>query len=111
MIASEVHAWQNDPAVQQILLFGSHRAKKRHDEGMAKQIAEGVEPYDLIDTGYGAVYKLRAVLNNDDSWTPIIRCGYTGFLLNEYNTRFDTPKECLDYLLHIVNETDFHKVK
>jgi hypothetical protein len=57
---SKVHDVDGDPAVKEILVFSSVM---------------------LAVTHTSPVYKLRAVLNGNGTWSPIIRCGVTGTLL------------------------------
>lgn len=77
---SEVHDWQGESAVKQILVFPSlvaHKAFKRQFEQAVKE--HGIE--NASDSGIGAMYKIRAVLNSDGMWVGVIRCGVTGVML------------------------------
>lgn len=77
---SNVHDWQGDAAVKQILVFPSSSAETAfttlHDEEVKRL---GVA--DASDTNKGASYKIRAVKNGDGTWCGLVRCGVTGSLL------------------------------
>ena len=105
---SEQHPQQGDIAVQQILVFSCQEAKDKFDKEMAYRFKNawanyaGVDPtYEvtvknsLSDSDAGAVYKLRGVLDNDDSFIAIIRCGFTGKVIWEDNLRYDSPELAL----------------
>ncbi len=82
MTFSEVHDWQGDSAVKQILVFPSGQAETKFKESFAVIVsAEGIE--DASDTGLGAVYKLRAVKDGNGQYIPVVRCGVTGYTLWE----------------------------
>lgn len=77
---SEVHDWQGDPAVKQILVFPNQFAQALFTNLFVDAVEkDGIE--DASDTNLGAMYKIRAVLNSDGMWFGLIRCGVTGGLL------------------------------
>ena len=107
-VFSELHPWQNETAVMQVLVFSSHEmqvafqqaysiATQKHDP----KLVEGVS-----DSNMGAIYKLRAVLNSDGMYIPTIRCGFTGLLLKEFPPEI-TVEECiLRCKIHLKNSID-----
>jgi hypothetical protein len=79
---SKVHNWQDDSAVKQIRVFSSEEMKKIFDAEYAVRVAQ----YGTCiagDSDIGAIYKLRAVKDSNDTWIPIIRCGFMGTKLWE----------------------------
>ena len=102
-VLSKIHAWQNDPAVQQVLVFSSEEMKTKFEETMKQRLAEpevGVE--DVSDSDAGAIYKLRAVKDSNGSWIPVVRCGFNGKKLWEGRGRYGKPefalRVCVGYL-------------
>ena len=74
---SKKHAWQGDPAVQQILVFASGFRQKDFENRFKVRVGnDGIE--DASDSNIGAIYKLRAVFDGDKKYIPIIRCGVSG---------------------------------
>lgn len=84
MVFSEVHDWQKDKSVKQILVFPSQDAKDSFDDDFQTRVEDHGIEY-ASDSGIGAMYKLRAVMYWDGKWIPIIRCGVTGAKLWEYH--------------------------
>jgi hypothetical protein len=81
-IFSNIHNWQGDKAVAQILVFTDREAKQLFDTAFAKRVEEhGIE--DASDSGIGAAYRLRAVKNSSNQYLPVIRSGAHGGLLWE----------------------------
>ena len=91
LVFSEVHEWQSDPGVKQILVFSTSEMKDLFEREMSDRFDKAMDGYAGVDNDYsakvksklsdsnaGAVYKLRAVLNGKGMWVPIIRCGITG---------------------------------
>lgn len=79
-VFSEISPWQGDPAVMQMLVFSSQQMKdefektysiatQKHDPELLKVVSEN---------NMGAIYKLRAVLDGEGQYVPVIRCGFTG---------------------------------
>lgn len=92
---SEVHHWQGDAAVRQILVFPSQTAMDAFNIAHADEVkSNGVQ--DASDTNMGAMYKIRAVMNGDGTWSGLVRCGVTGYLLQE--TKLPTPNWALAML-------------
>lgn len=81
-VFSEIHDYQDEPAVKQILVFHSQESKERFD-GTFKELVDLNGKHIASDTGIGAIYKLRAVKNGNDKWDSVIRCGVTGKLLSQ----------------------------
>jgi len=103
---SEKHAWQGDVAVQQILVFPSSEEKHEFNKSYAQRLSTTFVE-NCSDTGIGAVYKLRSVLDNHGKFVPVIRCGVTGKQLwVSYDTQA-TPeaalKKCLENLQELLN--------
>lgn len=89
MILSNVHDWQDDAAVKQILVFATEHRKNEFETAHAKLVYTfGKEK--ASDSGLGAIYKVRAVKNGDDTWTPTIRDGFDGTLIWESTERYLT---------------------
>lgn len=101
MTRSDAHFAQGDPAVTQILVFPHSYAQMQFEAAYAKRLElQGLR--DVDDNGIGAVYKLRAVLDNKGNYVPLIRCGVTAQFLWECNTTYKTIDlalaECLRHL-------------
>lgn len=81
-VFSNIHKWQNDPAVLQILVFPDQETRQLFDKAFAERIkTDGVD--SASDAGIGATYRLRAVKNGDSKYVPVIRAGAHGGLLWE----------------------------
>lgn len=79
---SEIHNWQGESAVKQILVFPSELLKNEFDKEFAERLEkDGIEK--ASDSNAGAVYKLRAVKDGNGDYIPVIRCGSSGELLWE----------------------------
>lgn len=83
LIFSEVQKWENDDSVRQILVFPNREVKANFDKlYAAKDRIKTVSGF-ADENGIGAIYKLRAVKNSSSGWNGVIRCGFTGALLEE----------------------------
>ena len=108
IVYSEMHAWQNEPTVQQVLVFSSPMMKGSFEEAYCRvtKYRDPVLVAKLSDSDMGAIYKLRAVLNGDGKYKPVIRCGFSGVLLTELTPEV-TPEEaiqaCKIYLKNKIN--------
>lgn len=95
---SEIHPWQGEQAVQQILVFPSELLKNEFERDFPERVAKDGDK--ASDNNLGAVYKLRAVKNSDGKWCPVIRCGSSGEELspNSLTTLLvhDTPQAALN---------------
>ena len=107
-VYSKMHAWQNEPAVQQVLVFSSPMMEASFEEAYCR-VTNNRDPVLVAkqsDSGMGAIYKLRAVLNSDDQYDPVIRCGFTGIQLAELTPEV-TPEEaiqaCKIYIKNKIN--------
>lgn len=78
---SEIHDWQGEPAVKQILVFPSQLLKDEFDKEFALRVEKDGEK--ASDSNAGAIYKIRAVLNGKGLWDGAVRCGSSGELLFE----------------------------
>lgn len=110
---SEIHDWQGDAAVKQILVFSNKDLKEHCERSIARRIAqEGIEK--ASDNNIGAIYKLRAVKNGEGQWEPTIRCGFTGVWLWGGDP-WDTPEgaliECSNKLVGSIAETAMEVLK
>lgn len=86
MIAfSNIHPWQNDQAVMQVLVFNNEEAMAGFNK-IVSVMLETIKPEDINDSGIGAILKLRAVRDSDGNFIPIIRSGYDGKMLAEYES-------------------------
>jgi hypothetical protein len=91
---SEIHDWQGNPAVKQILVFPTDFLKSEFEKTFAKRIKRvGIE--NASDNGIGAVYKIRAVKTGVGSWGGFVRCGSTSRLLLAQDQPKDNALECL----------------
>lgn len=92
---SEIHPWQGDDAVQQILVFPNKLVQANFQKLFDVELAEkGLEDADYKNKG--AIYSLRAVKNGNGLYTPVIRCGFQGKLLWEDYVHCKTVKEALN---------------
>jgi hypothetical protein len=72
MFYTGIHNWQNDKAVKQVLAFSHAEAAVAYISHIITEIANvGIENYN--ENGFGAAYKLRAVLDRNGDWIPLIR--------------------------------------
>lgn len=100
-IFSNIHNWQNDPAVAQILVFSDRESKQLFDKQFAERIKkDGVE--SASDAGIGAVYRLRAVKDGNGKYVPVIRAGAHSGLIWEGEPLDDKMKALRSavFLLH-----------
>lgn len=95
MIYGEQHSWQNSNAVQQVLVFETEQDKAKFDLEFANVVARD-SIYNASENNLGAAYKLRAVLESNDEWRPLIRDPFTGGLLVEHRNTFATAEEALE---------------
>ena len=94
LIYSEQHSWQDDKAVQQILVFLDQNDRDFFDVNFKERVEQyGIE--DASDTNIGAIVKLHAVMCNNGKWVSIIRSGVNGSLLHEHCTQFNTANKAL----------------
>ena len=96
MIFSNMHAWEGDPAVMQVLVFATHEAKNEFEAKLPKQPLLGGKYHD--ENGIGAIYKLRAIRNASGKWSPCVRCGVSArstAIIYMDHKRYKTPEEAL----------------
>ncbi len=114
---SKIHAWQNDQAVMQLNVYSSLEMKQQFEsQYLIKTNNHDPEFVSTAsDTNMGIIYKLRAVLNSDGLYIPIIRCGFTGQLLWEsrgpaYKNHVEALVDCLKQLqlFNYISDTDDH---
>lgn len=79
-VFSEIHPWQGDPAVMQVLVFSSQQMKEEFEKtySIATQKHDPKLVEVVSENNMGAIYKLRAVLDGEGKYVPVIRCGFTG---------------------------------
>ena len=76
MLFSKMYAWENDPAVMQVLVFACYEAQEVFNNLLPLQpMTAGGFP---CENGIGAMYKIRAVQNENGKYIPCVRCGTTG---------------------------------
>ena len=93
-VFSTQHDWQENPAVQQILVFPNQEVEALFKEEYAEQVKiDGIK--EASDSNMGAIYKLRAVRESDGKWSSVIRCGITGKMIWEEGRKFMTSKDAL----------------
>lgn len=91
---SQIHDWQNDSAVKQILVFPSELLQDEFNKAFAERVEkDGIEK--ASDNNIGAIYKLRAVLCSTGRYESVIRCGHTGELLWEDSITYPTIERAL----------------
>jgi hypothetical protein len=91
---SEIHNWQEDPAVKQILVFPSQLLKDEFEKEFAIRVEKDGKD-KASDSNAGAVYKIRAVKNGSGKWDGMVRCGSSGELLFEQVNLADDWDVCL----------------
>jgi len=97
---SEIHNWQGNPSVKQILVFPSELLKFEFEKTFAERVEkDGIK---ASDSNSGAVYKIRAVENLLSFWGGEIRCGSSGDLLLEQNAMADSYVECLNSMNNLL---------
>lgn len=106
-VYSEMHAWQNEPAVQQVLVFSSEAMKDEFEKtySIATQKHDPKLVAVVSENNMGAIYKLRAILRGDGLYDPVIRCGFTGGHLGEYyptTTASEAIQVCKVTLAHLI---------
>lgn len=107
-VYSEIHDWQNEPAIKQILVFSHVNAKENFEKEIERRFKDetnrytGVDPdyltkyrSNMSDSGCGAIYKLKSVLNGKGTFDAMIRCGFNGEHIWEHHASFTTPEEAL----------------
>jgi hypothetical protein len=87
LVYGEVHNWEDDPNVKQVLVFSCQKAKQFFDNEYQKRFNEANKFNLSLDTNCGAIFKLRAVRNSKGLYNCMIRCGITGHLI--YQDHFD----------------------
>lgn len=97
---SEIHDWQEDPAVKQILVFPSQLLKDEFEKEYALRVEKDGK-WAASDSNIGAIYKIRAVKNGNDMWDGVVRCGSSGELLFE---QCDLGSCWEDALVNITNQ-------
>lgn len=97
---SQIHDWQEDPAVKQILVFPSQLLKDEFEKEFALRVEKDGKD-KASDSNAGAVYKIRAVKNGNDTWDGVVRCGSSGELLFEQVELSDNWKSCLIFITNI----------
>lgn len=107
-VYSDIHDWQANPCVKQILVFPNYEAKNNFTIAFEAEVKEkGVE--DANENNKGAVYKLRAVKDSDGHYIPVIRCAINGLQLYEdhvhYTNYQDALKVCVKELKKQLNQS------
>jgi hypothetical protein len=96
---SEIHNWQGEEAVKQILVFPSQLLKDEFEKEFAQRVEkDGADK--ASDSNAGAIYKIRAVKNGEDKWDGVVRCGSSGELLFEQKNLGDNWESAM---VNIVN--------
>lgn len=102
LLFSDVFKWEGDDAVQQILVFPNVEVQKNFEEKYNDPERKHTTSNYPDENDIGAIYKLRAVMNNDKRWSGVIRCGFTGRLINESNHLLPTPELALRSAMHLL---------
>jgi len=102
-IFSQMHDWQNDPAVKQILMFPSLETMNNFDVKFAEKVAaEGIE--NASENNLGAVCKFRAVKCANGEWVGVIRDGFCGLHMHKTSVSYNTPLEALKAVINDFKE-------
>jgi hypothetical protein len=91
LVYSEVHNWEEDPNVKQILVFSCHKAKEFFENEYQKRLNKANKFNLSLDTNCGAIFKLRAVKNSIGSYNSVIRCGITGHMIFDGHYENEDP--------------------
>jgi hypothetical protein len=79
LIFSEVHDWQGNSAIKQVLVFTSTQERDSFKAKFAAEVAKvGIEY--ASENGLGVAFKLRALKTSAGTWAGVIRCGSDGYL-------------------------------
>lgn len=103
---SKKHSWEDDSAVQQVLVFPSEMAKIHFDKKL--ELQEKTIGGFPDENNIGAVYKLRALKDIRGKWCGVIRCGITASLLYDSNERFASDTLALVHVTNILAEKIFN---
>lgn len=111
LVFSDIHDWQGDAGVKQILVFVSQEMKDLFDreieERKTKYREQGLPEVEVPDSNAGAVFKLRAVKDSNGFWHPVIHCGVMGGALYDkgpgYGLAQDALRACIGNLNAILN--------
>jgi hypothetical protein len=77
---SEIHNYQGEESVKQILVFPSQLLKDEFEKEFAQRVEkDGADK--ASDLNAGAIYKICAIKNHHDKWDGYIRCGHSGTVL------------------------------
>jgi hypothetical protein len=95
LVYGEVHDWEDDPAIKQILVFSCHKAKEFFNNEYQKRLNKANKFNIHQDTNCGAIFKLRAVKNSKGSYNCVIRCGITGHLIHQGHFDYDDFEDAL----------------
>lgn len=96
-VFSEMHPWQGNAAVQQVLVFSNEEVKAKFEAGYQEVIGKHTHE-DASDSNLGAIYKLRAVKLSSGEYAPVIRCGFTGKVIWDDNNEaivYTTPGQAI----------------
>ena len=97
LVYSDIHDWENNHGVKQILVFACQAAKKQFEKEYSSRLNNNPEIEGLsLDSNCGAIFKLRAVRNTKKKYNSILRCGVTGELLCEGTFDYDNFNFALD---------------
>lgn len=100
LVFSDIHNWQNDAAVVQILVFPDKEAKMLFEREFAERIEkDGIG--SASDSRIGAIYKLRAVKNGNDQYLPVLRGGDHAGLIWEGPPVGDELTALKEAMLHL----------
>jgi hypothetical protein len=100
---STTHDWQRSSNVKQVLVFTSAEDRDNfEDEFLIKDdcFPHTVDHFKDADVK-GVHLKLRAVLDGDDLWIPLIRKP-DGTLVKEYSVCFDKYEQAIHFLTEVL---------
>lgn len=101
-VYSQIHNWQNDEAVKQILVFPSQLLKDEFEKTFAERVEkDGIDK--VTDSNAGSVYKIRAIKNGNNKWDGCVRCGSSGELLIDKTNLGDNWESAIVNIVNIFN--------
>ena len=97
---SEIHDWQNNQAIKQILVFPSQLLKDEFEKTFSQRV-EVVGIDKASDSNAGAVYKIRVIKNGNNKWDGCVRCGSSGELLIDQENLGDNWESAIVNIVNI----------
>lgn len=103
MVFSEPASWEGDKNVRQVLIFSTQNVRDMFEKLIADPLCPKTISGHPDENGQGAIYKLRALKTSTGKWKAVVRCGFTGDLLNEEGEE-DSWQAALVLAAEIIND-------